>query len=216
MFLAVVLGALVALFAGCGDTQYVSTATLPDNGPSGNVYVSSTNFNDGYLQCVDYGQRSVVVNEFAVAVDDVEDGILEFVIPEIYSSRYQELLQENVLHNIRLTQNDIQASPTATSVMPRQASPENGWVDTTYAYIPCGVLIPKGKVVTFRIVADIGWSLLEQIVVTLPDAGTGMFSGGIGSHIVVRGATSGKILHVHGEALGSPVLLFDPFFPGKG
>lgn len=211
----VVLGLLLMGLVGCGSDQHVAPAPLPGNGPVGSVVVSRAVTHVASSMLVPYGQTAVSLNEFDVAMDDVEDGILEFVVPEIYSEVYQELFPTFALQNLRLMQSGIQVGPTTACVTQRPAAPENGWINTTYAYIPSGFIIPSGTRATFRIVGDVGWSWLDRVVVTLPDAGSGMFSDGIGSHVIVRGATSGKILKVKGEAIGTPVHLYEPF-PTKG
>lgn len=212
------LAVMAMVFAGCGDTKYVSVpAPMPESGPTGTAYVSKATPGNVSLIGVPYGETNVTFNEFTVAMDDVEDGILEFVVPEIYGDLYSDLIPVETLQNLRITQYGMQVGPAAACLTPRPASPENGWKNTTYAYIPTNVVIPRASIATFRIVGDVGWSWMSRVTVSLPDSGTGMFSDGISSHVIVRGATSGEILRVNGESLGSPIFLFDPFpYPIKG
>lgn len=205
----VVLGLFLMGLVGCGSDRHAEQpAPPPVNGPVGTAFVSKSVSHNAF-QLVPYGQTGIKLHEFNVAMDDVEDGILEFVVPEVYASVYQELIAAHTLQNLRLTESGMQVGPTTASLQLRPAAPENGWVDTTYVYIPVNYIIPKGTMKTFRIVGDAGWSWVDRVVVTLPDAGTGMFSEGIGSHVIVRGATSGKILHVQGEAIGNPVHFYN-------
>lgn len=212
-----VLAMVVALCAGCGSDGVQTVAPLPVNKPVGTAHVAKSPIG-AVPVAVPFGQTNIPLMTFTVAVSVEEDGVLEFVIPEVYSKSLGELLPTATLQNVRVISGSTQIGPAMASLMSRPAAPENSWKDTTYVYLPVNDVIPKATVKTYTIVADAGWAWIDHVVLALPDSGTGMFADGIASHIIVRGVTSGKIMRVTGEAIGTPVTFYDPFpyYGGKG